>query len=153
MDEVRRKANQHRINGMLLALSANCVLSTKKKKKLTRILCHLLTVQKLQDAYEEKLMESEATKEYAKKKKNELELAKRLFKAKMNRFGKAVDSGKGDPTVQIERYYKAQVEMLKAEIKQDVVKSVVLEAQSAAWEALAKLREAEIKALRARAAA
>ena len=110
-------------------------------------------VQQLQDAYEEKLMESEATKEYAKKKENELALAKRLFKAKMNRFGKAVDSGKGDPTVQIERYYKAQVEMLKAELMQDLVKSVVLEAQSAAWEALAKLREAEIKALRARAAA
>ena len=35
-------------------------------------------VQKLQDAYEEKLMESEATKEYAKKKENELALAKRL---------------------------------------------------------------------------
>ncbi len=71
----------------------------------------------------------------------------------MDRFEQAVDSGKGSPTLQIERYYKAQVEMMKAHHKQGVVKSVVLEAQSAAWEALAKLREAENKALRARAAA
>ena len=42
---------------------------------------------------------------------------------------------------------------MKAEHKQEIVKSFVLEAQSAAWEALAKLREAENKALRARAAA
>ena len=111
------------------------------------------TVQVLQDAYEEKLLESEAAKKYAKKQENELALAKRLFKAKMNRFEQAVDNGKGDPTLQIERYYKAQVEMLKAEHKQQVVRSVVLEAQSAAWEALAKLRQAENKALRARAAA
>ena len=37
--------------------------------------------------------------------------------------------------------------MMKAELKQEMIKSVVLEAQSAAWEALAKLREAENKAL------
>ena len=110
-------------------------------------------VQQLQDAYEQKLLESEAAKEYAKEKKNELAHAERLFKAKLNRFGKAVDSGKGDPALQLERYYTAQLEMMKAELKQEVVKSVVLEAQSAAWEALAKLREAENKALRARAAA
>ena len=112
-----------------------------------------MQVQQLQDAYKEKLLESEAAKEYAEKKEKELALAKRLFQAKMSRFGKAVDSGKGSPTVQLERYYQAQVEMMKAEHKQEIVKSFVLEAQSAAWEALAKLREAEIKALRARAAA
>ena len=109
-------------------------------------------VHQLQDAYEQKLLESEAAKEYAKEKKNELALAERLFKAKLNRFGKAVDSGKGSPTLQLERYYKAQLEMMKADLKQEMIKSIVLEAQSAAWEAFAKLREAENKALRARAA-
>ena len=35
-------------------------------------------LQKLQDAYEEKLLESEVAQEYAKKQRNKLALAKRL---------------------------------------------------------------------------
>ena len=44
-----------------------------------------------------------------------LRLARRLHEAKMERFSIAVDRKKGNPTLQLERYYKAKLELKEAE--------------------------------------
>ena len=80
-------------------------------------------------------------------------LAKRQHKAKMQRFGSdSVDRGKrrgkASPSGQLERYYKAQLELAKAQIMHESCHQMVVEAQIKAKDALLQVQATEIARLR-----
>ena len=105
-------------------------------------------LEKLEDAYEAAALEVEVAEETMTEEKNKWELAQRLHRAKMNRFSKSVDNAKGSPTLQLERYYQAELELAKAATRHEAAMRLTAQAQANAWEALVDVQAAEIKALR-----
>ena len=79
---------------------------------------------------------------------SEFLLAKRQHKAKMQSFTHSVDRGKASPSVQLERYYKAELEVRDASLRHEIVKEMVAEAQINAKDALLQVQAAEIARLR-----
>lgn len=105
------------------------------------------SVEKAENAFEDAEIELEAVEEWMGEKDKEWRLAQRLHQAKMERFSKSVDNAKGSPTLQLERYYQAELELAKAHTKHEAAMRMVAETQAKAWEALVDLRNAEIKAI------
>ena len=99
-------------------------------------------------AYDEANLQLEVAQEILKEDKSEFLLAKRQHKAKMQRFSDSVDRGKASPSMQLERYYKAELEVRDASLRHEIVKGVVAEAQINAKDALLQVQAAEIARLR-----
>ena len=73
----------------------------------------------------------------------------RLYAAKMKLFSGAVDRNKGSPTLQLERYYQAELQLEKAKHTQTAYMQFKAEAETKAVKALLKVRDREIACLRA----
>ena len=99
-------------------------------------------------AYDEANLRLEVAQEILKEDKSEFLLAKRQHKAKMQRFSDSVDRGKASPSMQLERYYKAELEVRDASLRHEIVKGMVAEAQINAKDALLQVQAAEIARLR-----
>ena len=100
-------------------------------------------------AYEQARIELLAMKEIMQEQDAKLRLEERLYAAKMKRFSTAVDRNKGSPTLQLERYYQAELQLEKAKHTQTAYLQFKAEAETKAVKALLKVRDREIACLRA----
>ena len=90
----------------------------------------------------------EAMRGIFKKEDSKLLVAKRLFKAKMARFNRAADDVNTSAVQELEKYYKAKLELAEATLRHGTVELMVAQAETSAEKVLGAVKDAKIARLR-----
>ena len=90
----------------------------------------------------------EAMRGIFKNEDSKLLVAKRLFKANMARFNRAADDVNTSAVQELEKYYKAKLELAEATLRHGTVELMVAQAETSAEKALGAVKDAKIARLR-----